>query len=414
MTDPQRRRGGLLVLASLLAIAGATLIALPRQADAVAETSPWCLVCGSLGLVDVLLNIGLFLPLGAALRLRGLRLPVVAAVACLVSLGLELLQSMIPGRDPSLSDVLSNTVGGALGGAAAVWGHHLSRPAPRTAAALSVFWGMIWLIQTAAVGALLQPSLPRTWYWGQLAPELEQFEQFDGHVRSAAAGPNMLYIGRLEASAEVRRRLLRGEPLRATTTPGSSTPGVAPIVSIFDQQQREIVLLARWGDDLVYRLRTRAVDLRLRPPAVRLPAAFSGAEGFLDVAGRWAPDQGTVALTLDAAKHSVRRAVRLSTQWGWSLLLPFPYAHGTESPSLTAAWVLSWMVLLGYWSSTWSRPAVLGGAAIAALGLGALPLLLGLCPAMWSEWAAAALGLAAGGLLANRRVRGVRPPRRTA
>jgi hypothetical protein len=414
MTAESRRRSGVLVVASLIAIAGATLVALPRQAEAVAQTSPWCLVCGSLGLVDVILNVALFLPLGAALRLRGVRLRGIAAFSCLVSLGLELIQGAIPGRDPSLSDVLTNTLGGTLGGVAAIWSHHLSRPGRRTAAALAIIWAAVWLLQTAAVGAVLQPSLPRSWYWGQLAPDLAQFEQFSGKVLSATVGAQGLYIGRLERSAEIRDLLLGGAPLRGTTTPGSATPGLAPIVSIFDQQQREIVLIGRWGDDLVYRLRTRAFNVRLRPPAVRLSSAFAGPDDVLDVTGRWDPDQGAFSLSLGSGDGALHRSVRLDAQWGWSLLLPFPYAHGAESPWLTVAWVTAWMVLLGYWSAAWSRPAILAAAAIAALGLGPLPALVGLWPAESDQWIAAALGLGAGALLANRRARGAPPRRRTA
>jgi hypothetical protein len=411
-----RRRSALLVVASLLAITTATLISLPDQADAVAQTSPWCLLCGSLGVVDVILNVALFFPLGAALRLHGFRLRSIIALSLVVSITLELLQGAIPGRDPTVSDVLTNTAGGILGGWAVTWWHHLLHPAPGIAAALGAAWAALWLGQTAGVAYLLQPSLPQSWYWGQLAPDLPQFEQFDGSVRSGAAGSYGLYIGRLARSEEIRQAFLEGAALRGTTTRGSTTPGLAPIVSIFDQGQREIALLGRWGDDLVYRFRTRTFDFRVRPPAVRLPNALAGsASATVDVIGRFDPDSAAfvVALRGDPGE-AVERRLPLDAQWGWSLLLPFPYAHGTEAPWLTGVWLLAWMVVLGYWSSTYQPAAALAAGVVAALGLGPLPALLGLSPAAGYEWVVAAGGLTAGAAFATRRGRGARLLRRTA
>jgi hypothetical protein len=410
MLPPQHRRASALIAASVIAIAVATLVALPDQVDTVALTSPWCLVCGAVGAVDVILNLALFFPLGAALRLRGLRLRSIAGLCFALSLTLELVQGLIPGRDPSLSDVLTNSLGGTLGGAAVAWAPHLSHPTREVAAALAAVWAALWLAQTAAVGALLQPALPRSWYWGQLAPDLAQFEQFDGRVLSGAVGTAGLYIGRLARSTEIRAALLAGEPLRATTTPGAFTAGLAPIVSIFDQEQREIALVGRWGDDLVYRLRTRTADFRLRAPAVRLTSAFGGTAGVLDASGRYHPDSGAFVISLDGRE----RHWRLDPQWGWGLLLPFAYAHGPESDWLTAGWLVLWMAVLGFWSFAAGVAAIVPAAAVGAAGLGPVPALLGLSPAPGWQWAAGAAGLTVGALLATRRGRGAPPRRRTA
>jgi hypothetical protein len=66
-------------------------------------------------LADGILNLILFIPLGAALAWGG-RSPARAVVtAFLLSTAVELGQMWIPGRDPSLSDIVFNTAGGALG-----------------------------------------------------------------------------------------------------------------------------------------------------------------------------------------------------------------------------------------------------------------------------------------------------------
>ena len=367
-----------------------------------ALTPPWCLVCGDLGAVDVLLNVALFVPLGVGLRMAGWPLLRAAATAFAVSAAVELVQSAIPGRDPTLSDIVTNSVGGALGAALAGWSAHLVTPVPHTARLLAAGWATLWLAQTAATAALIQPALPRSWYWGQLAPDLPQFEQFTGRVDSATAGPRRIRIGRLGRSADVRNALLAGEDLRATTTPGGATAGLAPIVSLFDGQQREIALLGRWGDDLVYRLRTRSFDFRLRPPGIRLPNAFHAADTLVQVTGRFDPSAGTFAASLGGTQVRIERIVPLDAQWGWSLLLPFPYAHGIESTWLTALWVFGWMVMLGYWAMAY-RPAALAGAGLVlVLGLGAVPRLWELPPATMIDGLAGFGGLAVGAMVAAR------------
>ena len=74
-----------------------------------------CVLCGDGALADGILNAALFLPLGAALSIAGWRPWRTIALGVLLSCGVETAQLVIPGRDPSLSDVLFNTLGAALG-----------------------------------------------------------------------------------------------------------------------------------------------------------------------------------------------------------------------------------------------------------------------------------------------------------
>src|SRR5262245_55845958 len=93
-----------------------TLRPMPEQAAAVAETSPWCIVgCGDLGLLDIILNVLLFLPLGIGLRLV-LRTRAAVAIGFVCSVAIELTQLyLIAGRDASLRDVITNTLGTGIG-----------------------------------------------------------------------------------------------------------------------------------------------------------------------------------------------------------------------------------------------------------------------------------------------------------
>ena len=109
-TAAQRRIAEALLAASLLAIGALTLGTAPTGGG---PPGSRVVVLGSLA--DVLRNVALYLPLGAALALRGAR----ARSAWLVGFGLaaliELTQLAIPGRASSPDDVLANALGAGLG-----------------------------------------------------------------------------------------------------------------------------------------------------------------------------------------------------------------------------------------------------------------------------------------------------------
>lgn len=71
-------------------------------------------------LIDVVGNTALFMPLGASLRLLGIRSRRANLVGALASAAIEVAQHWIPGRTSSVDDVILNTAGTALGFAAAV------------------------------------------------------------------------------------------------------------------------------------------------------------------------------------------------------------------------------------------------------------------------------------------------------
>ncbi|MGH7318994.1 MAG: VanZ family protein, partial [Candidatus Rokuibacteriota bacterium] len=79
----------------------------------------FCLLCGEHGLADWILNVALFVPLGVGLVIAGLRPATAVGIGLATTIGVEALQvNVVAGRDTSLSDILSNTLGtlvGALG-----------------------------------------------------------------------------------------------------------------------------------------------------------------------------------------------------------------------------------------------------------------------------------------------------------
>ena len=124
-------------------------------------SSPWCLTCDRQWVADFLANILLFLPLGAALGLSGRKIRTALIGGALLSIMVELLQNVVPGRTPGVRDVLSNTLGAGLG-AFLVVGVPRALLLPRTTRRLCGGGLLLAGLATVLVGGwLTRPSPPR-------------------------------------------------------------------------------------------------------------------------------------------------------------------------------------------------------------------------------------------------------------
>src|SRR5574341_441958 len=210
----------------LLAILGATLY--PAFGDE-AEPLTWCILCGEHGASDAITNLMLFLPLGAALSLCGWRSRWAVLGAALLSAGIECTQLIIPGRDPSIGDVLFNTAGGAAGvgllRTSGVW----LRPTAIRARGLLAAATLAALACFTATGYVLLPDLPDARYFGQWTPNLGHLVWYRARVLSAALDGLPLPPHRLSDSGAVRRLLLEGADLRVRAVAGPPTGGIASL-----------------------------------------------------------------------------------------------------------------------------------------------------------------------------------------
>jgi VanZ family protein len=138
---------------------------------------------------DVVQNVLLYTPLGlllAVYRWSGLRAVFAAAF---FSLTIELLQFVVPGRDPFGIDVLTNATGAAAGYAMArtfvgstvrrfllalersfVW---LSRPQRSMAATLSLSWAVLVAGTVWVTGWVLSPAIPPPAFYGVVSPTID-------------------------------------------------------------------------------------------------------------------------------------------------------------------------------------------------------------------------------------------------
>lgn len=415
---PHLRRAGLLItITSLVGIGFATLSPQPSFADG----PHFCAVCGS-G-VSAVLNVILFVPLGIGLFLAGVPVRRALLAMCVLSALIETAQYFfIAGRYASIGDVLTNSSGGAIGFALGRYWSALVRPSSRLALVLIGVWAVVWVaIQTIAAFGF-SPEIPRSEYYGQLAPHLEEYEQFNGEIVRASIGNIVVPDARFPSSRPIRELLLRGAPVSATVNPGDFVGGVAPIVRVADVEQSEIVLLARSGNDLLFGVRTGAAMLLLRPPVFAVahvfPDGLSGAgraKGALTVSARYSARGIAVNTRADEAISD--HSIPITASLGWTMLLPFQwYIVGTGAERAASfAWIAGLLLPMGYWSAsatrgTWrfraSRPrvfALIVPLILLYIGLAMVPPSFGLSTATLWDWLAAISGLLTGGALARQR-----------
>jgi hypothetical protein len=308
---------------------------------------------------------------------------------------------VIAGRDASLGDLVTNSLGAALGAWLASRGLVLLRPTLRTGRRLVLAWSALLILSYAATTLALRPSLPTgVAWWGQWAPDLGHLERFQGRVLSVTAAGVPLPPGRAIDQRRLEAALATTTELMTTAVLGPATTGLAPIASIFDADRREVVLLGQDGTALVWRVRMWSTRLGLRNPGVRLPGALaSGTGDTVTATGRLRGPEFQIAAVRGGTTRSW--TLPFSPSWGWSLVLPWPYAFGPEVRLLTALWIAGLLLPLGYWGVRAKGVGLGLMAAMPVLLLAVIPSLAGFAPVNWTEWLAAVVGLGAG-VAANR------------
>src|SRR5947207_11513956 len=109
-----KRRIGIVL--SILSVAGICFFTLRPGGYTFTRTWSFYLTSGDAALAELIQNLILFIPLGIGLALALPRRPVAAVfLGALLSFGIEFAQQYIPGRDPSVGDVVANTISTALG-----------------------------------------------------------------------------------------------------------------------------------------------------------------------------------------------------------------------------------------------------------------------------------------------------------
>ena len=376
------------------ALAGAALgfilrVTLVPTHDPDTGTFHLCLLCGELGLADFIGNVLLFMPLAGALYRVGLPGRKTIAALFVLSLSIEIAQLFVPGRESALGDVVANTVGAAAGVGLAYWLPRRPRSARSGwAAAVALVAAMV------GIGLAFRPSFPRTFYYGQWTPDLGQYETYQGKVVNAELGGMVLHSWRVDDSRAVRRHLLDGDSLRVTAVAGPPPGATSPIFNVYDDHQREIVLLGADGNDLVTHVRLRATDLLLRQPDLRWRDALLGLVRGDTLRLGWRRAAPGYCLML-AGRERCGLAYTLGDAWGFVQFEP-------RLPGAAHASLDVWfMALLGLCAGLFLKRDVAGYAAagVVLLAAVALPPLLGLAATPLVQLVALAVGLFGGDLI---------------
>lgn len=344
------------------------------------DSHPLCIVCGTVGGVDVLLNLALFTPLGLGLGLARLRWSMALSAVAALTVVIEGLQMfLVAGRDASVGDLLMNAAGGVVGFLAGRRFDTLVAPRPAPARLLISMWAALWLALQAVSAYAMTPRPPRSAYFGQIAPTLGGMARLDGVVLSARVGSWVIGDGALGAarSRDVRDLLLRGSPSIVVSVWRSPSDGIAPVFRIADDSGREVLSIAQDGDDVIFGVRTGANVLRLRPIRLRIRDVRGSAERGRDgdtvhVTASYAPGRAFVGTDSRAGARELR--TRVGASQGWRLFLPLQtYVEtGAWTIAATVAWILALMMPMGYWS-VWLTPGA-SRRPFAALRASVIPL----------------------------------------
>jgi hypothetical protein len=371
---------------ALACILGATLapVGTEFQPDFVS-----CIICGGRGSADAVANLLLYAPLGAALFWNGRVGLRAVGMAFLLSACIELAQTFIPGRDPSLGDVTFNTLGAGAGQIAAFLARRWLVPDDSGAARASLAAAALATAVLALTGVLLAPAFPSAalsiWY----APALPEMPWY--HARVLAARLDGLAIQPGVLPPQASQVLRSGEPLLVTALAGPRVPALAPLIVLEDDHVNQIYLVGPDRDDLVVRYQTRAATWGLDQPDIRLRSALAGSTAGDTLRIGVQRRHGAWCLALNQLE---RCGLGYTAGDAWALVMYPRHWPPWSHTLLGAMWVGGLALPIGLWT----RRRVASVVAVALFGgaLALLPPLVALLGTPAVQWCGAALGCGAG------------------
>ena len=387
---------------SVLAICVATL----RPAgDTIPSGWSFSLVEGDEAVAELIQNLLLFVPFGFALALRstlGARRLLLAGLA--LSFTVEFLQQWIPGRDPSLGDIIVNGAGALVGGSLVWTAPRWLNPPPRRAPWLALGSAAVAAGAWLGTGWLLQPDLPPTppAYTSNWTPDIRLWGRYRGHVLSATLGALPLVEQAPVDEAALRAFLSGNERLQIALEAGRAPGRISPVVMIDAAGGRDVLVVAADYADVVLRYRTRAAALTLDRPDLRARGALAGILPGDTITARAWSDARAFCLSV-----GMRRWCRLGYTIGdgWKLVFFPEHFPPWALRLLNAMWVGGGLLGIGLCGGLRRHPASGAALLLAAVTLALGPRVVGLNATPLSEWLGGVTGLTLGWLAWRARTR---------
>ncbi len=365
------------IILSILSIAGILFLTLRHGESDLTHGWSYSLTSGDAALAELIQNLILFIPLGVSLTLARVLPGRVVAIGALLSFAVEFAQQYIPGRDPSVGDIICNTTSTALGVllvvTAPIW---LWAPPRRSAwqarlAALTAV--LVWF----GTGAMLQQTFPPRPYRIIPTPNSPKFGHYEGKVLKVTPG---------ERSLEVRA-------VAAPHPPGRTSP----LIVVLSRTDDRVLLVSADGPDLTLRYDMPAVHWTLEQPDLRLRGGMkpvAPGDTFTATFTATSRDDPSLCLRVNATE---RCHLGYTIGDGWKLIY---YPEGRPAWMLgliNTLWIAGCVIWVGYWAV---RGAQVSGGWLAMglviAGLLIVPLLTGLRPTPVHEWIGALGGMAMG------------------
>ena len=344
----RRIEGGALLLLATVGVILATL----RPTEATA--TQLCIVCGPHAAVGAVVNVLLFIPFGAGLALLGVRWRTAILLGAAATVVIETLQLALPlGRAASISDLLTNTAGTAVGFYLSEHRRAIAYPRSRAALRYAVGISIAWFLVLLATAVALLPSVPNDAYVAQWTPSGVGFERYTGRVINTHVSGVPIPNGPVAQSDRLRPLLERGVMVEATFEPGGTPLRPAPIVRLVTEDSAEILLLAQRKGDLLFRSRVLASDMRFVTPTVVMSDAvltFVPSENAPLVASAQR-DRGQLRVGL-LGRDAV---LDLHAGAGWLLLFPAASSLQASADGLSGIWCGIPLFAAAYWAGRRAR-----------------------------------------------------------
>ncbi|HEU4748508.1 MAG TPA: VanZ family protein [Gemmatimonadaceae bacterium] len=338
-------RNGLAIVAVVIAILFATLF--PAESSRPSAFS-WTFALGRRGIGDAILNFFLFVPLGLAIAWKDRRAVTAAVCGVVLASLIELAQTVLPGRDPALSDIMLNGAGAFAGAFIARRRRTWAAPDARSSAILTASSLAVAAAIMTATGYLLSP-------------------------RSGSA-------------TRATRQMALPE------SPSDGARDIRSLLTLNVRSSQEPVLVARSGNDLLLRYPSAGSAYGLDQPEYWESGFFDGA-----VSGR----SGVVSMSRDRARWEIsidgaRTTMGPTVGKGWAILA-YPDAIGRRwGRSLSAAWLFAMCFPIGFWAR--GRGRIVAGAVIVML-LAFIPFGMGVLATPANEWSGGLVGFLLGAAL---------------